>query len=235
MKSFVSSQRFLMVYSGVLTAAFCITVLCAFSGPAKKASFDEIDVHRINVVEPDGTLRMVISDQANFPGIIVKNKEVYAHKDRVAAGMVFYNAEGTENGGLIFGGKKNPDGTVSSFGHLSFDRYLQDQVLTEDAEEEGANRAVGIDFIDRPDWPITDLISTPQSQWKNFVSTHAMPHQRIHLGRNADKSASLVLKDQDGRPRIVIEVAADGTPVLKMLDAQGKVVSQLPAAAGAKP
>ncbi len=235
MKSFFTSQRFLMVYSGVLTAVFSVTVLCAFDGAARKATFGEIDAQRINIVEPDGTLRMVISDQARFPGIIVKNKEVYAHKDRVAAGMVFYNQEGTENGGLIFGGSKSPDGTVSSYGHLSFDRYLQDQVLTEDATEDGASRQVAIDFIDRPDWPITDLVALPQSQWKDFVTSHPMPHQRIHLGRNADKSASLVLKDQDGRPRVVIEVAADGTPVLKLLDAQGKVVSQLPPAPDAKP
>lgn len=198
-------------------------------------TFDEIQVHRINVVEPDGTLRMVISDQARFPGIIVKNKEVYAHKNRVVAGMIFYNQEGTENGGLTFGGRKNPDGTVSSYGHLSFDRYLQDQVLTEDAQEDGTNRQVAINFVDRPDWPITDLIALPQNQWKDFLTSHPLSHQRIHLGRNTDKSASLVLKDQDGRPRIVIQVTADGTPTLKLLDAQGKVVSQMPPAPAAKP
>jgi len=235
MKSFFTSQRFLVVYSGVLTVVFSVTVLCAFTGSGRSASFDEITAHRIDIVEPDGTLRMVISDQARFPGVIVKNKEVYAHKDRVAAGMIFFNDEGTENGGLIFGGKKDANGEVSSYGHLSFDRYLQDQVLTEDASEEGANRQVAIDFVDRPDWPVTDLLSLPQNQWKNFVESHPQPHQRIHLGRNADTSASLVLKDQDGRPRIVIEVAADGNPVLKLLDASGKVVSQLPPAPGTTP
>jgi hypothetical protein len=48
------------------------------------------------------------------------------------------------------------------------------------------------------------------------------------LGSNDDRSASLVLKDSDGRPRIVIEVAANGSPSLQFLDANGKVVSQLP-------
>jgi len=54
-------QRFLVVYSGVLTAIFAVTVLSGFVGTTtKKTSLDELTVQRINVVEPDGTLRMVI-------------------------------------------------------------------------------------------------------------------------------------------------------------------------------
>lgn len=56
-------QRFLVVYSGVLTAIFAVSMLTGFSKSAS-GSFDEINVHRINVREPDGTLRMVITDGA---------------------------------------------------------------------------------------------------------------------------------------------------------------------------
>lgn len=62
-------------------------------------TFDEINVHRINVLEPNGTLRMVISDHAKLPGIIVRGKE--QPFSRPQAGMIFYNDEGSENGGLI--------------------------------------------------------------------------------------------------------------------------------------
>jgi hypothetical protein len=57
----------------VLTIVFAATVLSA-SAP-KTATFDEIRVQRINVVEPDGALRLVISDHAKLPGIIVRGKE----------------------------------------------------------------------------------------------------------------------------------------------------------------
>jgi hypothetical protein len=50
------------VYSLVLTAVFAFTVWTQLSAH-KKARFDEIEVHRINVVEPDGTLRIVLSSQ----------------------------------------------------------------------------------------------------------------------------------------------------------------------------
>jgi hypothetical protein len=62
-------------------------------------SSDEIQVHRINVVEPNGSLRMVISNRARLPGMIVKGKE-QPKSDRPQAGMIFYNDGGSENGGL---------------------------------------------------------------------------------------------------------------------------------------
>lgn len=40
-----------------------------------RTTFDEIDVHRINIFEPDGTLRNVLLDKSRFPGIILKGKE----------------------------------------------------------------------------------------------------------------------------------------------------------------
>ena len=98
-------QRFLVIYSGVLTTLFAVLVLCGFVRSPQKLSLQELDVQRINLREPDGTLRMVISDASTAPGIIIKGKE-YPHPDRHAAGMIFYNDEGTENGGLIFGGEK---------------------------------------------------------------------------------------------------------------------------------
>jgi len=65
---FLGSQRFLAVYSGLVTLAFCITILCGFVLSPKRNAFEEIDVQRINLVEPDGKLRMVISDRTRFPG-----------------------------------------------------------------------------------------------------------------------------------------------------------------------
>src|SRR5262245_65856315 len=114
--------RILLAYSSVLT-----TLLTVFTiGGAAAVSvqhYDEIDVHRLNVREPDGTLRMVISNHARLPGVIVRGKE-NPRVDRPYAGMLFYNDEGTENGGLVFGGHRSPSGEVVDSGvSLSFDRY----------------------------------------------------------------------------------------------------------------
>jgi hypothetical protein len=194
----------------------------------KKEKLDEIEVQRINVIEPNGTLRMVISNQSVFPGAIIKGRE-YPHEDRKTAGILFFNEEGTENGGLIFGGSHDKDGRLQSYGHLSFDRYDQDQVLNLEASEDGIRRKSSLTILDQPDWPITDILSLPRSERPKFLASHSAGHARVYLGRNDDKSASLKLKDAEGRDRIIIQVAADGSPVLQFLDESGKVVSQLPA------
>src|SRR5204862_1297837 len=116
------------IYSGVLTLVFAGTVLCGFSRGRNSDSFDQITVHRINIVEPDGTLRMVISNHDKLPGIIVHGKE--QSFARPQAGMLFYNDEGSENGGLIFSGRRNEKGeVVDSGGSLSFDKYGDNQIV----------------------------------------------------------------------------------------------------------
>jgi hypothetical protein len=242
MRNLSCSSRFLTVYSGVLTIAFAATILAGIAESHGKQKFREIDVERINVVEPDGTLRMVISNKASFPGIIIKGKEI-PHPNRKTAGMLFFNDEATENGGLIFGGSQDAQGKVSSYGHLSFDRYQRDQVFAIDASEEDGQRTSELRIVDQSDHPLTQdleefskISKLPKDQqesaWAEYRrSTGPGPETRILLGRADDRSVALRLKDVQGRDRIVIRVAPDGSPMLQMLDEQGKVTAQLPVAA----
>jgi hypothetical protein len=231
--NFISSPRFLIVYSAVVTAALAVIVLAGFAEQKSRTRFSEIDVERINVVEPDGTLRMVISNKSEFPGAIFRGKE-YPHVDRKTAGILFFNDEGTENGGLIFGGAKDANGRVEGNGHLSFDQYEQDQVFTIDAGEENGQRTSALAVWDRPDYPLSDLLTIPQAQWPEFIAAHPKAHPRVYLGRNADRSVALRLKDVEGRDRIVIQVLPDGSPAIEFLDAAGKVVRRLPDATTGK-
>ncbi len=130
---------------------------------------------------------------------------------------------------------------VTSYGHLSFDQYEQDQVFSIDAEQENGQRTSELRMIDEPDHPITQELETanriaklPKEQqeaaWKQFRATTSRAETRILLGRSDDKSVALRLKDVEGRDRLVIRVQPDGTPVVQFLDEKGKVTSQLPAA-----
>jgi len=237
MKNTMNSHRFLTIYSGVLTLAFALAL---FTGAAKsrKTSFEEIDVQRINVVEPDGTVKLVLSSKALFPGILYKGKE-YPHPNRKTAGILFFNDEGTENGGLIYGGAKDANGKVSSYGHLSFDQYDQDQVFTIDASEEQGNRSVRLSVWDRPDYSIAELLAL-QDRIKNmsedqqkaesskFFSQHESAHPRLFLGKSDNGSVSLRLNDKQGRERLILEVAPDGSPVVRFLDQNGQETGRLP-------
>lgn len=237
---FMSNPRFLTIYSGVLTAVFAVTVLGGFAVPVKNPTFDEISVQRMNIVEPDGTLRMVLSDKSKAPGVIIKGKE-YPREDRKTAGVLFFNDEGTETGGLIFGGMKAKDGKVDSWGHLSFDQYEQDQVFSIDAGEENGQRRSGVAIWDRGDYPIEDILEASlriqklpeaqqESEWNKFAASHHGDTQRAYLGRVGDHSVGLRLMDENGHDRVRLRVNPDGSPVIQLLDADGKVTTQLPPA-----
>ena len=202
--------RVLVVYSTVLTtlvAAFTFAGSTAARGQNRIQQFDEIDVHRLNVREPDGTLRMVIANHDRLPGNIVRGKES-PRLDRPYAGMLFYNNEGTENGGLVFGGRRNANGEIVDAGvSLSFDRYdATSQFVQLAGVQDSKNHIVGL----------------------TLSETEATGNRRrLVIGHDREGIASVALMDRNGRRRIVMQVSADGTPALSFLDADGKVVNQL--------
>jgi hypothetical protein len=236
----LSDPRFLVIYSAAVTAAFAVTVLCGFTA-ARSQSFDVLRVHRIDFVEPDGTPRLIISNRAQFPGAYMRNKEFPRPDRRDDAGMIFMNDEGTEMGGLIFSGLKMKDGTIQNHGHLSFDQYEQDQIFAIEAGREDQEKFSSLRMSDHGDYSIQEALDAklridkmPESQreaeWKKFFVTHPGDANRIYLGRAADKSASLQLKDASGKTRLAMRVDADGNPVIQFLDAEGKVLKEFTAA-----
>ena len=197
----------------------------------KTVTFDEIDVQRINVREADGMVRMVIANSSAIPGGFVKGREITRPEAR-GAGIIFMNDEGTENGGLVFDGRKT-DGKVSQSGHLSFDQYEQDQVISLDQGESNGRRHATLSFNDMPDIPLPyDLIprmDTPegQAELEKRRAAGLIGAERVRLGKTTDRSSVLELKDAKGRPRLVLRVAADGAATIDFLDDAGKVVRTL--------
>ena len=217
---------------GLLTILVLAQMVWVHAATARKTvAFEEIDVQRINVREPDGTLRMVISNSAAAPGTFVKGREI-GRPDRRAAGILFMNDEGTENGGLIFGGRKI-DGKVDQGGHLSFDQYEQDQVISLDQGESHGERHATLTFSDRPDaplpWNLMATLDAPESRaaLEKLQAEGSLGVQRLRLGKTKERSSVLELKDSAGRPRLVLKVAADGAATIDFLDEGGRVVRTL--------
>jgi hypothetical protein len=198
MTSFATKS--ILAISLITNGLVAVLLLTGFTS-SRPATFDEITVHRINVVEPDGTLRMVISNKAALPGVIVRGKE-QPPQDRPQAGMLFYNDEGSENGGLIFGGHKDRNGNVvDSGGSLSFDKY-------------GANQIVQIAGVDDKTDQFAGMAVRDDKK-------------RVWVGRTGDGDAMLSLMDGNGKDRIVLKVTAAGQSSLEFLDAAGHVVKQV--------
>ncbi len=196
--------KILAVYSSVLTTVLAASML-ASGVAATTQTFDEIDVRRINVREPDGTLRLVISNRTRLPGVIVRGKE-QPPRDRPQAGLLFYNDEGSENGGLVFSGHRDTKGEVrDSGGSLSFDRYAGNQVIQLIGVHDSTDHIVGLIVSDTDD----------------------NNNRRVFVGHDEKGVARVSLMDGNGRARIQLQVTSDGRPSLAFLDSDGKVVNQL--------
>jgi hypothetical protein len=237
----MNGNKLLIVYSAVLTLAFSASMIPSAganqSGGNETTSFNEINVQRINVREPDGTIRMVISNTAQSPGIYWRNVERPHPSGRRGAGMLFFNDEGTENGGLTFSGQRTPEGNVSGGGHLSFDQYEQDQVIQLTQNEYNGRRWGGMVVSDRPDTPLDFDLAQRISQMpegpertaaiQRVQADGTFGRQRVWVGKTRDRESAVLLSDAMGRPRIRMRVAPEGASAIDFLDENGQVVRSL--------
>jgi len=232
----LSNPRFLAVYSGVLTVVFAVVVLGG-AAMVRRQTFGIITARRINIVEPNGTVRLTISNRADFPGAWNRKKEYPRPDRREAAGMLFMSEEGSEQGGFIWGASQLPDGTVQDHAHMSFDQYEENQIFAVDAGQEGKDKFSRITMADQGDFPIEEkrkaneeIDKLPANEqdaaWDKFFASHRHDVKRLALGRNPDASVGLELRDQNGRVRVNLAVRTNGEPVLEFLSEDGKVLRE---------
>ena len=234
--------RLLKAYALVSSALLATLTLSAFRADHAHEKFTEIDAQRINIVEPDGKYRMVLSNRPLSIGPIYKGQP-FGYPGGGRPGIIFFNDEGTENGGLTFTGKQSADGSYQASTHMSFDQFNSDQVLNFDYRDNNGQRLVGISMLDRAPVDIFDLVRQRDSinriadksirdaaLAKLFGPRNGQPLHapRVFLGRNANKAALLTLSDPDGHTRIRVAVDSLGNPALEFLDAGGNVTMRLP-------
>jgi len=135
---------------------------------------------------------------------------------------------------------------IESNVHLSFDKYMQDQIFTVDAGKEGDKEYSELTMQDRGDFSILEGVEANHrisklpadqqaAEWEKYKATHPGNHKRVVLGRSDDGSSVLRLKDRQGRDRIVMQVAPDGAPTIQILGPDGKAIDELPHKAGISP
>ena len=227
--------RLLKLYAAVVSIALALLLVTGFVSDKKNQKFEEIDVERINLVEKDGRLRMVIANGARQHPGTVDGKPI-PRKEPRPAGMIFFSERGDEVGGLVFSGE---DGK-GQFGSLTFDKFRGDQTIAFQ-HLEGSNGAYfsGISFND-------ENITTPERSAKveaiNKLATEAERKaafgamrdkgeflvNRLVVGKGRDKSSLISMSDAKGKERLSISVTADGTPKINFYDEKGKVTYTLP-------
>lgn len=202
----------------------------------KKQKFGEIDVERINIVEKDGKLKMVIANkERQHPGI-VDGKYFKEREGKRAAGMIFFSEKGDEIGGLIFDGNTGK----GQNGSLTFDKFRGDQTIQfTHQEDKDGNYFAGLSINDQ-NMPLIELVDKmaevnklptrekAQAAIQEMRDKGELPANRLFIGRGHNKSSVVELNDAKGKKRIIISVEADGNPKLNFLDENGKVFYSLP-------
>jgi len=218
----------------------------------RNGSINELTVQRLNVVEKDGTLRLVLASKDRFPGPTIGgieySKEVRT-KPLPVAGMVFYNDEGDEMGGIVWGGGKMGKDKTKQLSLVAMDAYRQNEVLSIGTLEEDGKRKIMIACWDRPydpegfEWALKkseealkfkekepDRYKKIEKEIEEYIEKHEGEWEvpRFFLLKNDDGSVSIRMSDRKGRERIRIEVDPEGNPSILLLDSNGKVLARLP-------
>ena len=206
-------------------------------GPTK---FDEIDVERINVREPDGRLRLTLSNHARLPDVVVGGKSypLRGGTGVKSAGLIFFNDEGNEDGGLVWAGSKTATGYQASAA-LTFDQFDQDETISLEYGDENRRRQAGLAVLDRPEEPIQIFAESamairamPDGAAKQerarrlreaVVARGAVPAQRLFAGKLPDKSSTIMLSDRKGHPRLRLSVDSLGMARIEFLDDSARV------------
>jgi hypothetical protein len=227
--------RFLKIYAAFATLICAVFMLSAFGFQNKKQKFEEIYVERVNIVEKDGKLRMVISNaERQHPGIV--DGKTLPRENGRPAGMIFFNEKGDEVGGLTFTGNTG-QGQYNSF---TFDKFRGDQTIAfQHLENSTGEYFAGLSFNDENTTTTERLAkldaikqlpdeTARKAARKEMMDKGEFLVNRLSIGKGRNKSAFISLSDAKGKERIQISVAADGTPKINFLDEAGKITYSLP-------
>ncbi|TGD58891.1 hypothetical protein [Flavobacterium humi] len=238
---------FLRTFAATTALGAIMLTTSAFqkSGNAK---FGEIDVERINIVEKDGTVKMILTNVDKFPnsGEKVNNRLVTENRKK-RSGMLFFNEEGIECGGFIYDGQKNANGHSSGLS-LTYDQYDGDQVmqLLNQDYKEGNKRTVAssLVFNDRPTEESQEKSmkimkeleilgqTDPQATKKKYKEYAAQgligSTTRVMLGKTKSQNNGLFLFDDKGMPKAMFYVDKDNKAKLDFYDDNGNVIASFP-------
>ncbi|MCL3782545.1 hypothetical protein EMN47_19345 [Prolixibacteraceae bacterium JC049] len=232
MKNSKKELVFLRAYALFTAIGFIAFISFAFNATQNR-KFGTIDVERINVVEKNGDLKLVISNSEMQHNGMIDGKEF--PKRQRPAGMIFFNSDGDECGGLIYDGLKEEAGLV-----LSIDQFKDDQIMQLQYSENPKNdkRKYGLQLWDfqkedtfHPRMKRFEEISKmktnkeKQAAYKQMYKDSLLSHERLFVGKKMNDDYGLFINDENGKLRIKIYIDKNNEPKMEFFDEKGKVVA----------
>jgi hypothetical protein len=230
--------RLLQAYATISSLVLVFVAVSAFRQASVPQKLDELTVQRLNVTDANGTLRLVLSGKDRMHPGILDGKTI--DRQRPVAGLIFFNDEGDEVGGLTVTGQER-DGVRRANALLAFDQIKQDQTIALSYNEANGQRSTGLTVWDRPEVRLSELIdklnaaqriadlAAREQAIKQARASMPPSPRRVFVGKETDRSAAIMLADADGHPRLRLRVEAAGQASIEFLDRDGKVTERIPA------
>ncbi len=235
-KSLNRKINFLMTYAIISTLLFAFFALTSFDKKEKKETFDEIVVKKITVVGEDNLPRMVLSNENRQHSGRMNGKE-WPKRER-PSGVIFFNNQGDECGGLVYQSKEK-DGKIISGMSFTMDNYKDDQVLQIFNDEYYADGKafiergisinqfpVGTNIDDRND-KLRELNKISDEKERKGKMRELMQKEgsvnRLFIGRTKGNSSGLFLSGPDGKPKMMIYVDDKGNPKIQTFNDKGEI------------
>lgn len=202
-------------------------------------NFDEINVKRMNIVDEDGTIRMTLSNKERFPAPLTFEGKEAPREGDPKAGIVLYNDEGIECGGLLFSSKNTEEGIEQQV-LLAMDGYAQNDVVDLGMYEKNGERGYALVFSDRPKKFLTDFAKEHEEMLfaedsperreyiQNLYETGEIGFERMKIEKSMSGEVSVNLSDSKGRQRIRLAIDETDVPKLEFLDEEGEVAYTFP-------
>jgi hypothetical protein len=227
-------MRLLKVYVFAAASLLIVLTLSAFQSQVQRTRFEVIDVERMNIVEKDGRVRLVLSNKARFPGLMVRGETIPYPRD--VAGIVFINEDGTEYGTLTTQIRR-ASGDFGAYSGLRFGAFGQGQGVGMLYDDDNGQREAGVFITDAPTAAAPRLLErgrAVQQMAEGPAKARAMAElrraegaRRVTVARMKDQSAAVELSDPQGKPRLRLVVDRGGAPRVDFLDATGRVTRTL--------
>jgi hypothetical protein len=222
-------------YAIVSTVALLFILFSSFKNSGEQQNADELTVKRLNIVGEDGSLRMVISNETRQHSGRFDGKDL--PKRKRPAGIIFFNNDGDECGGLISGVYRS-DSVINSGMSFTMDNYRNDQVvqiINNETYKQGKAEIVrGLTFNE---YPVGSSLSSyirqseelkeikdPQErkQKAEQLKNAEGARKRLFIGQNINNENGLFLYDSLGNPKIKIYVDREGSARMELVDEDGK-------------
>ncbi|MGE7603527.1 hypothetical protein ACQKL5_13730 [Peribacillus sp. NPDC097675] len=195
-----------------------------------------LELEKLNIVDENGTIRMSLFNNENIPPAFMDGIDIlpgHRQNDPIA-GLMFYNKEGDECGGLIYGNDIDENGKVTAGASLTFDQYKQDQVVQMKYSED----EYGFYLFDRPNTPLSQVLKKEQEIKNSKLDPNVEENelnelwkgnvQRGYMGKSPNGEVAVKLMDSKGNDRIRMVVDSFDIPRMEFLDGEGNVIYKLP-------